>query len=110
MTLHGLKVGQVTDVRLIYDAAKDAILAPVRFEVEPERFIGIGQRVFKDDRRRRRRAVERGLRASLQSANLITGQHAVALEFVPDAPPAKVTMEGRSVRDSRPRKAAASPG
>jgi paraquat-inducible protein B len=35
--------------------------------------------------------VERGLRATLQSANLITGQMLVGLEFVPDAPPATVT-------------------
>jgi paraquat-inducible protein B len=33
-----------------------------------------------------------GLRATLQSANLITGQMLVALEFVPNAPPATVTM------------------
>jgi paraquat-inducible protein B len=31
------------------------------------------------------------LRATLQSANLLTGQMLVALEFVPDAPPATVT-------------------
>jgi len=34
------------------------------------------------------------LRASAQSASLITGQQMVALDFVPDAPPATVTMEG----------------
>src|SRR5207248_7942111 len=31
VTMHGLRVGQVTDVRLAYDATKDAVLAPVRF-------------------------------------------------------------------------------
>src|SRR5437763_2082763 len=46
VTMHGLRVGQVTDVRLTYDTAKDAVVAPVRFEVEPERIIGIGKRVF----------------------------------------------------------------
>ena len=38
--------------------------------------------------------VKRGLRATLQSASLITGQQVVALDFIPDAPPATVTMEG----------------
>jgi paraquat-inducible protein B len=91
VTLHGLKVGQVTDVRLAYDPAKDEILAPVRFEVEPERFLGIGREVFKNAEQGVDVLVGRGLRATLQSANLITGQMLVALEIVPDAPPATVT-------------------
>ena len=49
VTMHGLKVGEVTDVRLAYDPAKDMIVAPVRFEVEPERILGVGHRVFKTD-------------------------------------------------------------
>ncbi|HYZ39325.1 MAG TPA: MlaD family protein, partial [Stellaceae bacterium] len=94
VTMHGLKVGEVTDVRLSYDAAKDAIVAPVRFEVEPERVIGVGKRVFKTDAEAVGVLLKRGLRASLQSASLITGQQQVALEFDPNAPPAEVSMDG----------------
>jgi paraquat-inducible protein B len=93
VTLHGLKVGEVTDVRLVYDAGKDAILAPVRFEVQPERFVGIGRQMVKDTAAGVQMLVNRGLRATLQSANLITGQMLVALEFEPDAPQANVTTE-----------------
>ena len=93
VTLHGLKVGQVNGVRLVYDAAKDAILAPVHFEVQPERLLGIGRRVFKNPATGVDLLVGRGLRATLQSANLLTGQMMVALEFVPNAPPARVTTE-----------------
>jgi paraquat-inducible protein B len=93
VTLHGLKVGEVTDVELIYDRAKDAILAPVHFEVQPERFLGIGKTVFKDAEQGVDLMVSRGLRATLQSANLLTGQMLVALDFVPNAPPATVTEE-----------------
>jgi paraquat-inducible protein B len=94
VTMHGLKVGEVTDVRLAYDPAKDAIVAPVRFEVQPERIVGVGHRVFKTDAEAVDDLVKRGLRASTQSASLITGQQVVALDFVPDAPPAAVIMEG----------------
>jgi len=94
VTVHGLKVGEVTDVRLIYDAAKDAVLAPVRYEVEPERVVGVGKRVFNTDEESVRALLKQGLQASLQSANLITGQQNVALDFVTDAPPAEVTMDG----------------
>jgi paraquat-inducible protein B len=94
VTMHGLRVGQVTDVRLTYDTAKDAVVAPVRFEVEPERIIGIGKRVFDTDAEGVAVLLKKGLRASLQSASLITGQQNVALEFDPDAPPAEVAMDG----------------
>jgi paraquat-inducible protein B len=87
-------VGRVTDVRLAYDADKDAVVAPVRYEVEPERIVGIGKQVFKTDAEGVDELVKRGLRATLQSASLITGQQAVALDFVPDERPVTVTMEG----------------
>ncbi|MGA7868938.1 MAG: MlaD family protein [Stellaceae bacterium] len=94
VTVHGLKVGEVTDVRLTYDAAKDAVLAPVRYEIEPERVVGVGKRVFKTDAESVEALLKQGLRASLQSANLITGQQNVALDFVTDAPEAEVSMDG----------------
>jgi paraquat-inducible protein B len=94
VTMHGLQVGQVTDVRLVYDPASDTILAPVRYEVQPERILGVGKRIFKTDREAAEGVIKKGLRASLQSASLITGQQVVALDFVPDAPEAPVTMEG----------------
>ncbi len=94
VTVHGLKVGEVTDVRLTYDAAKDAVLAPVRYEIEPERVIGVGQRAFKTDAEGVAALLKQGLRASLQSANLITGQQNVALDFLTDAPETEVSMDG----------------
>ncbi|SRR6266404_312200 len=94
VTMHGLKVGQVTDVRLTYDTAKDVVLAPVRYEIEPERVLGVGVRVFKTEAEGVEALLKRGLRASLQSASLITGQQNVALDFVANAPPEAVTMEG----------------
>src|ERR1700730_1133409 len=86
--VHGLKVGEVTDVRLTYDVAKDTVLAPVRYEVEPERVVGVGKRVFKTDAEGVDALLKKGLRASLQSASVITGQQIVALEFDADAAPA----------------------
>jgi paraquat-inducible protein B len=93
VTLHGLKVGQVTDVQIIYDPAKQEILAPMHFEVEPERIVGIGRHAVTDVGAAVDMLVGRGMRATLQSANLLTGQMLVALEFVPDAPPATVTRQ-----------------
>ena len=94
VTMHGLKVGEVTDVRLSYDADKDIVVAPVRYEIEPERVVGVGVNVYKTAAEGVAALLKGGLRASLQSASLITGQQNVALDFVPDAPPAEVSMEG----------------
>ncbi len=94
VTMHGLVVGRVTDVHLVYDKAKDAVLAPVRFEVEPERVIGIGVQMFKTPAEAIDALLQKGLRATVQSASLITGQQQVALDFVPNAPPVKLAMEG----------------
>jgi len=81
-------------VRLTYDAAKDTVMAPVRYEVEPERVVGVGQRVYQTDAESVGALLKKGLHASLQSASLITGQQNVALDFVTDEPPAEVTMDG----------------
>lgn len=94
VTVHGLMIGHVTDVRLAYDPAMNAVVVPVHFEVQPERIVGIGKQVYKTQAEAVDALVKHGLRATLQSASLITGQQVVALDFVPNAPPATVTMEG----------------
>ena len=94
VTMHGLQVGYVTEVKLEYDRTKDIVVAPVRYEVEPERITGIGQRVYQTDQESVEAVLKKGLRASLQSASLITGQQVVALDFVADAPEVPVTKEG----------------
>jgi paraquat-inducible protein B len=95
VTMHGLVVGHVVSVRLTYDREKDAIVAPVRYEVEPERFLGVGVGpLFGTTEQSAEILLKRGLRASLQSANFITGQQNVVLEFDRDAPPATFIKQG----------------
>jgi paraquat-inducible protein B len=95
VTMHGLVVGHVVDVRLTYDAATDEVLAPVRYEVEPERILGIGAKaVFATTQDAASAVLKKGLRASLQSSSLITGQQMVTLDFAKNAEPVPVRMEG----------------
>jgi paraquat-inducible protein B len=93
VVIRGLKVGRVTDVRLSFDVAKGEVLAPVRLEIEPERVVGIGRQLVQNEAVMVQMLVDKGLRASLQSGNLITGEMLISLDVVPDAPPAKVTFE-----------------
>jgi paraquat-inducible protein B len=95
VTLYGLKIGEVTDVSLVYDRKKDRIVAPVHYRIEADRVTGISSATkgivpgdLADE------MVKRGLRATLQAPSLITGQKIVALEMVPDAPPADLGRNG----------------
>jgi paraquat-inducible protein B len=89
----GIRVGEVRDVRLEFDTARQRIRIPVLVEVEPER---IGH--YDPDPAHRRAAVERmveaGFRAQLRSGNLLTGQLVVALDMHENEPPAKVDWSG----------------
>jgi paraquat-inducible protein B len=98
VTMHGLTIGHVTDVRLHFDPATDTVAVPVHYEVEPERILGVGSKaVFNTEAEAANALIKKGLRASLQTASLITGQQVVALEFEPNAPVMPVQMEGTNV-------------
>jgi paraquat-inducible protein B len=89
----GIRVGEVRDVRLEYDADTQSFQIPVLVDVEPERIA----RVEEDPELRRRaldRMVEAGMRAQLRSGNLLTGQLVVALDMHPKAEPAEVDWSG----------------
>jgi paraquat-inducible protein B len=94
VTLYGLKIGEVTEVGLVYDKAKDRILAPVHYRVEAGRITGMATAQGLAPGTIAQELVRRGIRATLQSPSLITGQKIVALEMVPDAPPAELTRDG----------------
>jgi paraquat-inducible protein B len=76
VTFQGLRIGEVTSVNLEYDPKSDSIRAPVRFQLEPEHIADMHQAAARGNARM---LVERGMRAQLQSSNLITGQMQVAL-------------------------------
>jgi paraquat-inducible protein B len=92
--LFGIQVGTVKDIQLKFDPKGIALpYVSVRMDIEMGRVFR--DRVVPEDQVPRvvRALVAKGLRASLQSANLLTGQMLVSLEFVPDAPPADIAVE-----------------
>ena len=94
VTLHGLKIGEVTHVGLQYKPATDEIVAPVEYRIEPGRIANV---VAAEDGKQGAVAelmVKRGLRATLQGANLLTGTKLIALDFYPKAPPQSLTRDG----------------
>lgn len=93
VTLHGLRVGEVDSVNLQYDKHIDNVVVPVRFELEPGRIAGLKLASGKDLDAQMRELVKRGLRVSLESTNLITGQKQLAIALYPGAPPATLRKQ-----------------
>jgi paraquat-inducible protein B len=90
----GIAVGQVRRIDLVFDRERTDFAQVVEIEFYPER---LRSRWRAPDSRwntvpsteRLKRMVEHGLRAQLRSANLLTGQMYVALDFFPKAPKVK---------------------
>ena len=89
--LYGIKLGTVVDLNLEFDLEQNKFFVPVIVAVEPERV-----RVLKKEEAVRIEGADhaallkslveqQGLRAQLQSGNLLTGQLMVNLVFVDDA-------------------------
>lgn len=95
----GIRVGTVMaiEARLVADA--EEVRIPVRINLEPERTLSPEEQEGLDDTALQKRLherlvylVERGLRARLQTGNLLTGQLFVELDLFPDAGPAQVSF------------------
>ncbi|UYN93132.1 MAG: MCE family protein [Enhydrobacter sp.] len=94
VTLHGLKVGEVTDVGLKFDAVAGRIVAPVSYRIDADRIGGVSAAQGITPGTIAAEMVKRGFRATLQAQSLISGQKVVAIEKIADAPPAVLSQDG----------------
>jgi len=91
--LRGIRVGEVADIRLQYDAEAVSFRVPVLLEIQPDRIEGVGD-LAASPQEYFGMLVEEGLRAQLKQASLLTGQLLVNLDVFPDAPAATLAAEG----------------
>lgn len=83
----GIPVGTVTDFELQADLEQRDFTIPVRIRLEPQRLgVSTGQGEPLDDQLLD--LIEQGLRAQLKTANLLTGQLYIGLEFFDEPGPA----------------------
>jgi paraquat-inducible protein B len=101
----GIPLGEVKSVSIEYDREAKTVRFPVEINVYPERMrsryrLGAPQMsaMERDPQTLLDRLVTRGLRAQLKSANLLTGQLYVALDFFPKAPQAKIDWSKKPVQ------------
>ncbi|HJW72258.1 MAG TPA: MlaD family protein [Geothrix sp.] len=91
---HGMKVGQVEDLKLEFNTQKLQGEIPVLISLEPERMSLVGGAPMSMDALLQK-LVGRGLRAQLKLGSLITGSQFVDLEFHPEAPSRSITSHGK---------------
>ncbi|WP_456432630.1 PqiB family protein, partial [Nitratifractor sp.] len=90
----GVKIGEVVNYFLMGDARTGDFKIPILIKIEPERFnlkglegnattVNMDEKIF-------RLLVQKGFRAQLENASLITGDLLINLDFFPDAKPVKL--------------------
>lgn len=83
VTFRGVQVGVVRQISLTFDPGRVEMEIPVRAVIFPHTInLVSGQRGINN----MKQAIERGLRAQLQTQSLITGQLMIALDFSPNRP------------------------
>jgi paraquat-inducible protein B len=93
----GIEVGRVRSVDLAFDEVAQTLRLPVVIEIEArDHSSGIAPTGVTPDEivAVMTRFVERGVRARLDTGNLLTGDLIVTLDFYPDAPPATLGRAG----------------
>jgi paraquat-inducible protein B len=95
--LYGIKLGEVVDLKLEFDVDTKKFFVPVIVAMEPERISAAKKeealKIAANEPGTFLKALveQQGLRAQLQSGNLLTGQLMVNLVFVADAPKATLS-------------------
>src|SRR5258708_13776693 len=97
VTFNGVKIGSVTDLRVVIDPRDESIHTPVFFKIDARHLhdAGGGRITLKRESRRFELLIEHGLRARLELQSLVTGHLVVALNFYPPTP---LRLTGRSKR------------
>ncbi len=91
VVFRGVRVGSVTDITLRFESSKLIFTIPVYIEVEPDKFTIIGARPREMKGQNLKALIEKGLRASLETQSIVTGQMQVGLDLHPGKP-AKFTQ------------------
>lgn len=95
--VYGIQVGSVTGIRLFFDPSGSETHVDVMFEIQPERILSAAEIDAQSPFETTRTMVNRGLRMQLHTANYLTGQMLMGMDFVPDAPPG----EAQQMEDGR---------
>jgi len=81
----GVKIGSVTDIRLLSEPDETKVYIAVLFEILPETFhVRGGRPAFESREERIDQLIKYGLRANLEQQSMLTRQMMIVLDFHPD--------------------------
>ena len=99
----GIRVGTVMGVSFKYLPADPARRVPVLIKLDPTMLVNVPGTDYDAARHSIAESVERGMRATLKTGNILTGQLYVDLDFQKDAAPDKIAeVEGYDVMPTVP--------
>ncbi|MDD5432650.1 MAG: MlaD family protein [Candidatus Omnitrophica bacterium] len=79
----GVKIGNVSDISLVYNPVNKEVIIPVVIDVELARVEGLPDKIGYPNYKR---IIERGIRGKLEIQSFITGQLMIAFDYYPDRP------------------------
>jgi paraquat-inducible protein B len=88
----GIKIGQVVDIKAVFNQETLAPQITVLIETEPQRWEILGETTL-DHKTQMEALIAKGMRAQLKTGSLLTGQLFVDWDFHPDASPAQVKYD-----------------
>jgi len=86
VVFRGVKIGEVSQIKVNFDSVTLSVNIPVIYEVYPDSFREIGPQVKVEDKEFHRALIAKGLRAQLQMQSLVTGQLMINVDFLPQRP------------------------
>jgi paraquat-inducible protein B len=89
----GVRVGTVTDIRLLSDTQDLSLRIPIHVQLEPERWVAVTP-LEQTPEEALRMHIDKGMKAQLQSQSLLTGKLKIVLDYVPDQPAVFRDQEG----------------
>ena len=85
LEFRGIKIGEVLDIRMEFDAATTSFRIPVLVEIEPDRIVHRDAENALPPEQTLETLVNKGLRGRLQTGSLLTGQLYIEFNMYPNA-------------------------
>jgi paraquat-inducible protein B len=88
---HGVKIGEVTEIQLLFNPKDMSAVIPVYIEIDPRRFVvpkEFQEEIHEKSKKYRyiKPLIEKGFKGQLQMQSFVTGQLMINLDFYPQEP------------------------